>query len=153
MEWTIAPKLRADLVCFAGVNLSGERRIIDVHPVGGRQGRDLGPEDLKSLVVLGPVGTRVVVKTWVGDGWEEHPWRAFVVTAKHHYRTKEGETGVRVPDLDWLDAPDARRTDPDMQESFAFAETLAAGQATGNWTFGRPGTLKSRIKSISFDKV
>ncbi len=153
MEWTVAPRMRMDLVCFAGINLSGERRIVDVHAVGGRQGGEIAPEDLKSLVVLGAVGTRVVMKTVTTDDWEKHPWRAVIVTAKHHYRTKEGETGVRVPDLDWFDKPDARRTDPDMQESFPMAATLAEGMASGGWTFGLPGTLKQRIKAIVIDKV
>jgi len=153
VDWTVAPKMRMDLVCFAGINLSGERKIIDVQVVGGRQGGDVAAEYLKSVVVLGPVGTRVILKTWIGDDWEQHPWRAVTVTAKHHYKTKEGEVGVRVPDLDWLDLADARRTDPDTQESFPFAETLASGVASGEWTFGRPGTLKAKIKAIAIDRV
>ncbi len=153
MQWTVAPKMRMDLVCFAGINLSGERKIIDVQVVGGRQGGDVAAEYLKSMVVLGDIGTRVVLKTWIGDDWEQHPWRAVTVTAKHHYKTKEGEVGVRIPDLDWYDKPDARRTDPDMQECFPHAETLEAGAASGEWTFGRSGALKSKIKAISIDKV
>lgn len=153
MNWTVAPRMRMDLVCFAGLNLSGERRIIDVHAVGGRQGGDVAPEDLKSMVVLGAVGTRVLLKTSIGDDWEQHPWRMVIVTAKHHYKTKEGEVGVRVPDLDWFDKPDARRTDPEMQESFPHADTLEAGIASGEWTFGRSGPLKSKVKAIVIDKV
>lgn len=153
MEWSLAPRLRMDLVCFSGLNLSGERRIVDIHAVGGRQGADVASEDLKSMVVLGAVGTRVVLKASASDDWEQYPWRAVVVTAKHHYRTKEGEVGVRVPDLEWLDAPDARRTDPDMQESYPHAETLAEGAASGAWTYGRSGPLKGRVKAIAIDKV
>ena len=153
MNWTVAPKMRMDLVCFAGINLSGERKIIDVQVVGGRQGGDVAAEYLKSMVVLGDIGTRVLLKTWIGDDWEQHPWRAVTVTAKHHYKTKEGEVGVRIPDLDWFDKADARRTDPDMQESFPYAETFEAGVASGEWTFGRSGALKSKIKAIVIDKV
>jgi len=153
MNWTVAPKMRMDLVCFAGINLSGERKIIDVQVVGGKQGGDVAADYLKSMVVLGDVGTRVVLKTWIGDDWEQHPWRAFLITAKNHYKTKEGEIGVRIPDLDWFDKFDARRTDPDMQESFPFAETLETGMASGEWTFGRSGALKSKIKAITIDKV
>ncbi|MSP55487.1 MAG: hypothetical protein EXR69_07790 [Myxococcales bacterium] len=153
MEWTVAPRMRMDLVCFAGLNLAGERRIVDVHAVGGRQGGDVAPEDLKSLVVLGAVGTRVLLKTAPGDDWEKHPWRAILVTKAHHYRTKEGETGVRVPDLDWFDKPDARRTDTEVQETFPYAETYAEGLASGEWTFGRPGPLKQKVKAIVIDKA
>jgi hypothetical protein len=153
MHWTIAPRMRVDIVCFAGLNLSGERRIADVHAMGGRQGADIAPEDLKSLVVLGEIGTRVILKTSVADDWENHPWRAVFITKKHHYRTKEGETGVRIPDLEWLDGPDARRTDPDMQESFPHADTFAEGVASGEWTFGRSGALKGKIKAMVVDKV
>ena len=153
MDWTVAPKMRMDLVCFAGLNLSGERRIVDVHAVGGRQGGDVAPEDLKSLVVLGTVGTRVILKTSTGEDWESQPWRAVIVTKAHHYRTKEGETGVRVPDLDWFDKPDARRTDPEMQETFPWADSLEAGMKSGEWTFGRPGALKQKIKAIVIDRV
>ncbi len=153
MEWTVAPRMRMDLVCFAGLNLCGERRIVDVHAVGGRQGKDVPTDDLKSMVVLGEIGTRVLLKTATGDDWEQHPWRCFIIMAKHHYKTKEGEIGVRVPDLDWFDPADARRTDPDMQESYPFAESFAAGVASGLWTFGRPGQLKQRVKAIVIDKV
>lgn len=153
MEWSLAPRMRVDLVCFSGLNLSGERRIVDVHAVGGRQGADVAPEDLKSLVLLGEVGTRVVLKTSAAEDWESYPWRAVVITRGHHYRTKEGEVGVRIPDLEWLDAPDARRTDPDMQESFPHADTLAEGSASGEWTYGRSGSLKGRIKAIAIDRV
>ena len=62
-----------DLVAFSGLNLSGERRVVEVHAVGGRKG-DLEPGDLRSLAFLAPVGTRLVLATSEDpDSWEAHP--------------------------------------------------------------------------------
>lgn len=151
MEWHIAPRVRCDLVFFAGLNLSGERRVVEVHPVGGRQG-DVRGEDIKSLVILGPIGTRVVFATDPTDDWESGSWRAVRLSSGRTYTTKDGMTGVRIPDLDWLDAYDARRNDPDLEAGFEQVTRLADGT---EWTFGHSGTrmLKGNIRSIRIDKV
>ena len=141
--------MRVDLVCFSGINLSGERRHVDIQAVAGRHGPDVPPEELKSLVVVAPLGTLVVLKTWDGDDWESHAWRAIRLIKGSAFKTQEGGVAVRVPDLDWLDKSEARRTDPDTNESFPFAATLKEG--TG-WTFGRDGTLKGKVQVISITK-
>jgi hypothetical protein len=150
MRWELAPRLRCDVVAFSGLNLSGERRVVEVHPVGGRKG-DLVPADLRSLAFVAPVGTRLVLATSEDpDDWEAHPWRAVVVLAGQHDTTREGRAVVRVPDLDWLDAFDARRTDPDFQATFDEATTLAEGRG---WTFGRGGVLKGMIRQLRVDRL
>lgn len=145
MIWDLPPKLRADIACFTGINLSGERRHVDIQAVSGRQGPDVQPEELRSLVFVAALGSTLVLQTRDGDDWEQFPWRAVRIIKGKCIVTQAGYPAVRVPDLDWLDRPDARRTDPDVQESFPESSTLATG--TG-WTFGRPGDLKGKIVKI-----
>lgn len=149
MRWEVAPKLRFDLVAFAGLNLSGERRVIEFHTMGGRQG-ELHTEDLKSLAIIGPLGLRVVLKTSEDpENWMNHSWRCIRLLAGHTFDTKEGRPCVRVPDLDLLNRFDARRTDPEFEETFDEATSLDAP----GWTFGHVGKspLKQKIKSIQVD--
>ena len=76
MKWDLAPRLRVDVVAFAGLNLSGERTVIEIHPVGGRQG-DVSTDYLKSVAIVGPIGTRVTFMTSDDpESWTRHPWRA-----------------------------------------------------------------------------
>lgn len=150
MHWEIAPKQRMDLVAFAGLNLSGERRVVEVYTVNGRQGNVEGP-DLKSCAIVGPVGTRVVFMTSEDpENWQKHPWRAVHILPGHHFLTKEGRPCVRIPDLDFLDKFDARRTEEELQTWFEFAEDLGKSK---EWTYGRPGDLKQQVKAIRIDKL
>ena len=149
MKWEIAPKLRADLVCYAGINLSGERRVVDIHVVSGRQGAQIPTAELKSLAFIAPLGTRLILKTSDGDDWEEHPWRCIRVMKGSCFRNKNGEYVVRVPDLETLDKPDAQRTDPEHEESYPLVERVKDG--TG-WTFGRLGDRKGRVTVIAIEK-
>jgi hypothetical protein len=149
MIWDLPPKLRADIACFTGINLSGERRHVDVQAVNGRQGPDVLPDELRSLVFVAQIGTTLVLKTSDGEDWEDHPWRAIRLLKGKCFTTAQGATAVRVPDLDWLDKADARRTDPDTQECFPHADSLATGEG---WTFGRAGELKGKIVKISVIK-
>ena len=149
MKWELDPKMRVDLVCFAGINLSGERRHVNIQVVGGRHGPDVPPEELKSLVFIAPMGSLLVLKTFDGDEWERHPWRAVRLIKGSAFKTAEGGVAIRLPDIEWLDKPDARRTDGDTNESYPAAETLKEGVG---WTFGREGTLKGKVKVISITK-
>lgn len=150
MNWELAPKLRVDVVAFAGLNLSGERRVIEIHPVGGRQGNVETP-DLKSVALIGPVGTRFLFMTSDDpENWRKHPWRCVQILEGHHFLTKEGRPCVRIPDIDFLDAPDARRTDVELQTWFEFAEDVGKSK---EWTYGRPGDLKCHVKAIKIDRV
>ncbi|MFZ5482253.1 MAG: hypothetical protein ACOZNI_36165 [Myxococcota bacterium] len=149
MNWEIAPRTRVDIVAFAGINLSGERSVVEIHPVGGRQG-DVSTDYLKSVAIVGPVGTRVTFMTYDDpDTWHQQPWRTVKIMAGKAFSTKEGRPCVRVPDLDWLDAFDARRTDAELQCSFEEAPGLDGSK---EWTYGRPGVLKGRIKLIKIDR-
>lgn len=148
MRWDLAPKLRVDIVAFAGLNLSGERRVVEIHPVGGRQG-NLNPEDIKSFALVGPVGTRIVLMSSADpEDWAKHPWRAVKIMEGHHFLTKEGRPCVRVPDVDFLDAFDARRTDTELQAWYDEADGLDAP----GWTYGRVGKLKANVHAIRLDR-
>lgn len=149
MKWELEPKMRVDLVCYGGINLSGERRHVNIQAVAGRHGPDVAPEELKSLVIVAPLGTLLVLKTWDGDDWEAHAWRAVRLIKGSAFKTQEGGFAARLPDLDWLDKVDARRTDPDSNETYPFAATLKEGNT---WTFGRSGDLKGKIQVISITK-
>jgi len=151
MRWVLAPMVRADIAAFSGVNLGGARALANVHPLGGRQGQDIDGNALHSVVVVGPVGTRVVFSAAPSDDdWESRPWRAIVITGKNGFLTAEGKHAVRVPDIELFDKPDARRTDPDFEQDFPQVATLAEG--TG-WTYGRAGRLRNAIAAIRIDKV
>lgn len=150
MEWIIAPKLRADVVGFTGLNLSGERKVVEIYPYGGRQG-DF-PEPIRSCVLLGSLRTRFVFCASGEDDldWEQKPWRAFILLKGTVGVSEKGMARIRVPDIELLTGFDARRTDPEMEESYSFAATLAEG--TG-WTFGRPGALKGKVRTIRVDRL
>ncbi len=152
MEWTIAPHTRADIHAFSGINFSGERRAASIHPAGGLQGDKFKDFAFRSVAIVAPPGTFVVLATSVlPEGWDERPWRALQVLRSDAYRTKDGKLAVRIPDLDWYDKGTAHRTDPDFQQTFPQVLTFAEG--TG-WTFGRSGTmpLKDNIKAIHIIK-
>ena len=148
MEWNIAPHTRVDIHVFSGINFSGERRITNIPPAGGRQGSALNDFALRSIAISGPIGTTVVLCTSVLDiGWENRPWRAFRVIKGAGFRTKEGKIAIRAPDLDWFDASDAHRTDPDFQQTFPQVTEFENGEG---WSFGRSGSmlLNDNIKQI-----
>jgi len=147
MDWEIAPNMRCDLVGYTKPGYAGTRHIVQIFP-SGRQG-DL-PEQLGSLAFVAPIGSRIVLVTSPATDWTGGPWRAITIVKGKAFRTKDGRPGVRVPDIDLLDAPDAHRTDPDFEQTFDFAESLQAGTS---WTFGRAGPLKDRVLRILVDRV
>jgi hypothetical protein len=148
MEWHIAPHTRLDIHVFSGINFSGERRVTSIHPAGGRQGNALNNFAFRSIAISGPIGTTLVMCTSVLDiGWEARPWRAIRVIKGEGFKTKEGKIAVRAPELDWFDASNAHRTDPDFQQTFPQVTKFEDG--TG-WSFGRSGTmvLNDNIKQM-----
>lgn len=151
MDWHVGPRIRCDIIVFSGINMSGERRVVEIHPVGGRQG-DIKTEDIKSLAIVAPIGTRVIFATDPTEQWEEGSWRAVQIKAGNCFKTKDGLTAIRIPDVDWLDANDARRTDPEFQASFEQVSRVADGT---EWTFGRSGArpIKANIKTIRVEKI
>jgi hypothetical protein len=55
---------------------------------------------------------------------------------------------VRIPDLDRLDDPDAKRTARDLVSSYP----RPADGGEEPWTFGRPGDLAGRVRSIHIER-
>lgn len=153
MEWDIAPKTRCDIIAFSGINFSGRRAIVSIHPVGGRQGEEIDAADIQSIAIVGRPGTRVVLKSSVSESdWQERPWRCVTVTADAAYKTPEGKQAVRVPDIDFLDKPNAQRTDPDFQAGYDQVGALDEGKG---WTFGRSGAtpLKGNVRAIRVENT
>ena len=147
MDWQIAENMRCDLVGFTKPGFAGTRHVAQIFP-SGRQG-DL-PDALSSLIVVGPIGTRVVLLTsQVGD-YSAAPWRCIELKKGKAFLTKDGRPGVRVPDLDLLDAPDANRTDPDFEQTYDIVQRLEDGLT---WTFGRPGSIKERVVLIRVERA
>lgn len=154
MRWDIAEKTRAEIVGFSGINFSGERMEVSIWPHGGlQQGGDIDGTRLKSIGIIAPVGTRLVLITANGDNYETLPWRALQIIEGHTFQAMDGRrVGVQVPDLDRMDPPDVRRIkDPDTVVGYPFAESLEAGRG---WTFGRSGgiDLKCNIKRIIVER-
>lgn len=151
MEWYVGPHVKCDMVSYGGVNLTGPRYVVRIFPTGSRKGT-FRTHELKSCVILAPVGTRVILATAIGqDGWEDQPWRCVRMLAGQMFKNDEGQMGVRVPDLDWMDPPAAKKVNPDRQEGFPQVKRLADG--TG-FTFGRSGAvpLKDHIRAIWVEK-
>ncbi len=153
MRWDIAPKIRCDIFAFSGINFSGTRKHVQIFPVGGQQGDSLDGFDIQSIAIAGPQGTRVtLMTTGVETGWEEKPWRCFRITKEKSYKSEGGLPAVRAPDLDTLDAFNARRSDPDFEASPDAAENIDAGTS---WTFGRfsGDPIKGNVRAIKIDWV
>lgn len=149
MRWVVAPKMRCDLFFFAGVNLSGELTKVQVFAAGGRQG-DVRGEDIKSMAIHGDHGVRVVLcASEDEETWQDSPWRAIRLKKGSTVPNREGTPAVRVPDIDWLDEPGARRNDPDIQVGYEEVASLGTGT---EWTYGRTGPLKGRVRMIRVDK-
>jgi hypothetical protein len=152
MDWIIAPHSRVDLHAFSGINFSGERRDTSIHPAGGLQRSKLKNFKFRSIAIVGRPGTRVILCTSVLDiGWETRPWRAMIIKKSDGYRMKDGKLAIRIPDLDWLDAGKAHRTDPDFQQTFP--QVGSPDDGTG-WTYGRNGSmsLNDNIMQIRVDR-
>lgn len=150
MKWEIAKNCRADVVGYSGVNYSGERFEARIFP-SGRQGDDLPGDKIRSMAIVAPVGTRVILRTSLQSDWEDHTWRAIRILEGQTFTTNDGRTAVRIPDLDTIHAPDAWRLNPDIEESYPRVKRLADGDG---WTFGNIGReqLKRGVMMIMVDK-
>ena len=82
--------------------------------------------------MLAPEGIRVTFATHE-RGWEHGAWRCVRFAAGEGLLDEKGMLLARVPDLDWLDGPQAKRTSDDTQRGFPLVSRLSDG--TG-WTFG-----------------
>lgn len=151
MRWDIAENMRCDLVAFTGVNFSGRRSVVEIFP-SGKKG-DLEGDAIQSLYIMAPLGTRIVLIASASESdWEQHTWRAIELRKGSAFKSKQGLPAVRLPDLDLMTKPNAERSDPDREESYPLAATLAEGK---DWTYGRVGMqdLKNHIQAIRIEKV
>jgi hypothetical protein len=152
IAWEISGKVRCDLVAYGAPDLAGKRSTMRVFPGGNRRG-DMASEDVRSLIIFGFHGTRVTLISHPGPDWQDHPWRCIRILPGHSLAA-EGTVGlpaVRIPDIDWMDRPDARRTAQETKTSYPHADSLASGSG---WSFGRFRTigLKGRVQLIRIDR-
>lgn len=153
MEWYVGPHVRCDMVSYGGINLTGPRYVVRIFPTGSRKGT-FRTHELKSIVILAPIGTRVILATHATqEGWEDMPWRCIRQLEGFRFKNDEGQMGVRIPDLDWMDLPTAKKVNPDRQEGFPLVKRLADGANLG-FTFGRSGPtlLKDNVRAIWVEK-
>ncbi len=146
IKWTIPERLKAAFVMYTAVNLSGGRKAVRLF-LRGRKG-DPAPTAAASMVIRAPYGTTVVLQTEPGPGWERGTWRAIRLLKGFSVPGKETPLpGVRLPDLDMLDAFDAKKGGTSYQESYPLVDRFAQGEG---WTFGaaRDEELKNNVRGI-----
>lgn len=148
IKWEIAPRVRADLLAYAGLHCGGQMTLIRVMPDQRNQG-DLDGAEFKSLMLVGPIGTRMTLATSGAPNWQDYPWRSIVITEGNCFIARNGKHAVKVLDLDFLDDINASRAS-DNQAPFPAVETREEGKT---WTYGRRGELKNKVRVIMVDKV
>lgn len=153
MKWDIAENCRADIVAYSGINYSGDRYQARIFP-SGRQGKEIPAAGFKSMAIVAPIGTRVVLMATLQDDWESHTWRCVRIVEGSTFTTNDGRVAVRIPDLDCINKPGAFRSNPEIEESYPLAKTLEAGKDLG-WTYGNVGEeeLKRGVVAITVDKL
>ena len=150
IEWQLTGRIRADIVAYAGKNLNGKRTTMRIFPSGNKQGR-IVTEELTSMVIRAPYGTRVLLITQPGPDWEQHAWRCVSILEGQALPPGGSKLpGVRIPDLDLLDPCAAKKTDPDTQVSYRYVGSLEDGEG---WTFGRGGEpgLRRQVRLIRIE--
>ncbi len=150
VTWKVGPGVRADIVTYGGRNLNGKRQQAQFFPTGAQRGTIDGSQ-VSSMVIRALHGTRIVLAASDGSDWQSAAWRCIRMLPGHTMGSaqKTGLPGVRIPDLDLLDEPDAKRTDTGLEASYAYVERVKDG--TG-WTFGRGGGLKNRIQMVRIER-
>jgi len=152
VRFAAAPRMRCDFIMYSGISLSGRKRAVRIFPTGGLKGV-IDSENLRSMVIRAPHGTRVILATHPGDDWDEHSWRCIRLVKGHTVPSEKrgGLPGVRIPDLDNFDRPSAKRVDTEFQASFPLVDSFEEGEG---WTFGRNvgGELKGRVQMILVDR-
>jgi hypothetical protein len=134
IEIEVRGKTRCDLIAFSKPDLVARRTPIQIFP-SGVQGK-LQAEDLASLIVRAPFGTRITLLRAGHRLDQEGTWRVLRMVKGCAVIPGDplGLPGIRVPDLDHLDRWDARRTDPELVSSVPRVRDPQA-QDKG-WTFG-----------------
>jgi len=151
IEWQIGERVRCDIVGYKAPGLQGKRSTMRFFPTGSRQGR-IAAEDLGSMVIRAPIGTRVVLMTHPGSGWFKKPWRCIRLMTGSVVPPAKGRLyGVRIPDLDLMHAWHAKKVDFDNQSTYPIADGLEDGT---HWTFGGGGSggLKGNVQIIRIER-
>lgn len=154
MLWHVDGPVRVLIHAFTGLNFSGMRVSVDIWPKGGRQpGEDIDGSRLKSIGMIAPIGTRVILCASASEeGWEQSPWRAFEIREGFTFAALNGQPAVQIPDIDFFDPPASKRNDTDFQTSYPNVESPAERPS---WTYGRVGmgSLKCNVRQIRVDRV
>jgi hypothetical protein len=154
LKFHIDDRVRCELHFFTGLGFSGVRETVRVFVGGRKQGKDPDGSRVKSMGIVAPIGTRLVICASDADeGWENQPWRAVVLRKGNVFRSKSGGDAVQIPDLDQVDRWDAVRPDPDSMMGLQMANALSEGS---DWTFGRQDfsrPLKCNVRQIRLDLI
>ena len=154
LRWVISDAVRAELSFFTGLAFSGNRDNVRIFVGGRKQGAKIDGSRVKSCGIIAPHGTRLVLcSSELDEGWEEHPWRAVLLQAGSTFKMKDGRDAVQLPDLDLMDEPNSKRSDPDFTSGFPQAATLKDGVG---WTFGNSSfhhPLKCNLKVVRLDVI
>jgi len=153
LRWVIDERALGEVLFFTGLNFSGQRAIVRFFPGGRRQGDDVDGARVKSFGIIAQPGLRVTLATASSDeDWEDLTWRAVTIVEGSTFTSQSGKPAVQIPDLDVMDAPDARRTDLEFQVGYPQVKRLVDGRG---WTYGHRGTsdLKGNLRTIRVDVV
>ena len=148
VRWVIDDGAIGEALFFTGINFSGQRARVRFFSGGRMQGDEVDGSRIKSFGIIANLGLQVTLCTARGDvGWEDHTWRAVTLVEGSTFESMSGKPAIQVPDLDVMDAFDARRTDLELRRGYPVVAQLQDG--TG-WTFGHRGglDLKCHVKTI-----
>lgn len=148
IQFKIGGQMRCDLVAYSGINLSGKKAAVRIFPTGTIHGT-FYTQNLRSMVIRAPFGTRLILACQAGESWESGTWRCIDMIKGFHVPSAKatGLPGVRIPDLDLLNDPSSKRLNTDLQSGFPIVDSIKDG--TG-WTFGHLAgeKLKGNITQI-----
>ena len=152
VRWQVTGRHRIDLVFYAAPGLTGKRAVVQIFPSGQVKGR-IQTNEFRSMVIRAPHGTRFLLITQPGGGWENSPWRCIRMvkgfTVPHP--KKHGLPGVRIPDLDLLHLPSEKKLKPyGTESSYQLVDSFSEGS---EWTFGTTGSpgLKGHVRLVIID--
>lgn len=153
VRWVIEDGAIGEALFFTGINFSGQRARVRFFPGGRMQGDEIDGTRVKSFGIIASYGLRVTLCTARGDvGWEDHTWRAVTLVEGSTFESMSGKPAIQVPDLDVMDAFDARRTDLELRRGYPEVDLPEQGEG---WTFGYRGglDLKCNVKTIRVENI
>ena len=155
IELRLGTHPRCDIVAYKAINMAGKKTVLRIFPTGSIQGK-LYTEDIKSMIIRAPYNMRLILCTVNQDNWEEFPYRCITMKEGIVIPPTKGEAtslpGVRIPDLDFLENPDAKRMSETFHRSYPIVDNFAEGT---DWSFGTVGStkIKENIKMIIVERV